>query len=336
MRESTVQAGIRAQARAQVLLIMVLVPVLVLVMFIAATYIYQEDSRGGRLVKDADRAQALLRQQIDDAAASLHVVLDGLQDDPQLVKALAAGDSDALQHRIATNFIHLRDQHGISHLYFTRPDRSPLLRLVGAGKSGQVVERLDLFDVAENAGQADGIDLNAFGVVTLRVSAGWRDADGKLLGFVEIGRDVAPMVDAVHRVMGLDIIMLVKKEMLDRDRWDEGERQAGGQGDWDELANAVSVARTVTTIPTQIGLLIEDGQPDKTGATIVAVGKKSLAVSVRPLIDLQKKSIGEVVLLRDVTEASHAMVRTLTLMIVFAGLLILAGFWRVRLLLKEE
>jgi hypothetical protein len=68
----------------------------------------------------------------------------------------------------------------------------------------------------------------------------------------------------------------------------------------------------------------------------VAVGKKSLAVSVRPLIDLQKKSIGEVVLLRDVTEASHAMVRTLTLMIVFAGLLILAGFWRVRLLLKEE
>ena len=336
MREWTVQAGSRAKARAQILLIMVLVPVLVLVMSIATTYVYQEDSRGGRLVKDADRAQALLRQQIDDTAASLHVVLDGLQDDPQLVRALAAGDADALQHRIAANFAHLRDQHGISHLYFTRPDRSALVRLDGAGKSGQVVERLDLFDVAENEGQADGIDLNAFGVVTLRVSAGWRDADGKLQGFVEIGRDVSPMVEAVHRVMGLDIIMLVKKEMLDRDRWDEGERQSGGQGDWDELANAVSVARTVQTIPTQVGLLIEDGQPDKTGATIVPVGKKSLAVSVRPLIDLQKKQIGEVVLLRDVTEASRSMVRTLTLLIVFAGALILAGFWRVRILLKDE
>ncbi len=96
------------------------------------------------------------------------------------------------------------------------------------------------------------------------------------------------------------------------------------------------MARTLSTIPTQIALLIEDGQPDKTGATIVPVGKKSMAVSVRPLIDLQKKSIGEVVLLRDVTEASRAMLRTLTLMIVFAGLLILAGFWRVRLWLKDD
>ena len=97
----------------------------------------------------------------------------------------------------------------------------------------------------------------------------------------------------------------------------------------------MSVARTLPTIPTQIGLLVEDAQPTGNGATIVPVGKKSLAVSVRPLIDLQKKPIGEVVLLRDVTETSRAMVRTLTLMIVFAVLLILAGFWRVRLLLKD-
>ena len=330
------QAGSRAKARAQVLLIVVLVPVVVLAMFIAATYVYQEESRGGRLVKDADRAQALLRQQIDDSAASLHVVLEGLQDDPQLIRALANGDAEALQQRINTSFSHLRDQHGVSHLYFTRPDRSALLRLDGSGKSGQVVDRFDLFDAAESAGQADGIDLNAFGVVTLRVSAGWRDSEGRLLGFVEIGRDVGPMVDAVHRVMGLDIVLLVKKEMLDRDRWEEGVRQGGGQGDWDELLNAVSVARTLPTIPTQVGLLVEDAQPTGNGATIVPVGKKSLAVSVRPLIDLQKKPIGEVVLLRDVTETSRAMVRTLTLLIVFAGLLILAGFWRVRLLLKDD
>lgn len=331
------QAGSRAKARAQILLIVVLVPVLVLAMFIAATYVYQEESRGGRLVRDADRAQALLRQQIDDSASSLHVVLEGLQDDPQLVRALAAGDSEALQHRISTSFAHLRDQHGISHLYFTRPDRSPLLRLDGAGKSGQVVDRLSLFDAAENEGQADGLDLNAFGVVTLRVSAGWRDSEGKLLGFVEIGRDVAPMIDAVHRVMGLDIVLLVKKEMLDRDRWEEGERQTGGQGDWDELANAVSVARTLPTIPTQVGLLIEDGQPASNGGTtMVPVGKRTEAVSVRPLIDLQKKPIGDVVLLRDVTETSRAMVRTLSLLTIFAGLLIFGGFWRVRILLKDE
>lgn len=330
------QIGSRKNARGQILLIVALVPLLVLAMFMAATYVYQEESRGGRLVRDADRSQALLRQQIDDAASSLHVVLDGLQDDPELVKELANDDADALSRRVSAQFAHLRDQHGISHLYFSRPDRSSLLRLDGAGKSGQVVDRLSLFDVVENAGQAEGLDLNAFGVVTLRVSAGWRDSSGKLLGFVEIGRDVGPMIDAVHRVMGLDIVLLVKKEMLDRDRWEEGERQSGGQGDWDELANAVSVARTMPTIPTPVGLLIEDGQPaSHGGTTVVPVGKKSLAVSVRPLIDLQDKQIGDVVLLRDVTETSRAMNRTLLLLVVFSLLLIVGGFWRSRWLLRD-
>lgn len=328
-------SGAGARARGQILLISALVPLAIMVMFFAALYVYQEESRGGRLVRDADRSQAMLRQQIDDAASELHVVLEGLQDDPQLVRALAEGDEAALSRRTATAFAHLRDQHGVSHLYFSRPDRSSLLRLDGAGKSGQVVERFSLFDAAENDGAADGIDLNTFGVVTLRVSVGWRDAEGKLIGFVEIGRDVAPMIDAVHRVMGLDIVLLVKKQMLDRDRWEEGLRQGGGQGDWDELSNAVSVARTLPTIPTPVGLLIEDGQPAiNGGTTVVQVGKRALAVSVRPLIDLQKKQIGDVVLLRDVTETSRAMMRTLTLLIVLALLLIVGGFLRCRHLLQ--
>lgn len=56
---------------------------------------------------------------------------------------------------------------------------------------------------------------------------------------------------------------------------------------------------------------------------------------MRPLIDLQDKQIGDVVLLRDVTETSRAMNRTLTLMVVFSLLLIVGGFWRSRWLLKD-
>jgi len=278
-----------------------------------------------------------LRLQIDEASASLHALLDGLQEGSALGSALAAGDEKALEARVAPVFAHLRDQHGLSHLYFSRPDRSPLLRFDGSGKSGQVVERLTLLDTAEAAGRSDGIDLNVFGVVTLRVTVGWRDASGKLIGFVEAGRDVAPMIESVHRVMGLDILLLVKKDMLDRDRWEEGERQSGGQGSWDELANYVSVGRTLPTIPTAIGLMLEDGKPALNGGiTIVGVGRRSLAMSVRPLLDLEQKPIGDVVLIRDVTENSRAMARTLSSLAVVGLALVTLAFWRIRWLLREE
>ena len=324
-------------ARGQVLFIIVLMPVLIMAMCLAATYVYQEELRGGRLVRDADRSQELLRLQIEEATASLHAVIDGLEEGTALTAALADGDARKLEHIASPTFSHLRDQHGISHLYFYRTDRTLLVRLDGNGKSGQVVDRMNLFESAETNGSSDGIDLNAFGVVTLRVTVGWRDEGGKLIGFVELGRDVAPMIDQIHRVMGLDILLLVKKDMLDRDRWEEGNRESGGQGSWDELANYVSVARTVPTIPTPVGLMLEDGQPDKNGGTnIVGVGKRSLALSVRPLIDLEDKEIGDVVLLRDVSEASRSMARTLIWLLVVSVAAIALSFWRVRWLLREE
>lgn len=327
----------RATAQAQVLFIVALVPLLILAICLATTYITQEESRGGRLVNDANRSQELLRLQIDEASSSLHALLDGMQEAPGLNAALAANDAETLERRVAPVFAHLRDQHGISHLYFTRPDRSALLRLDGSGKVGQVVDRLTLFDEAESAGRSDGLDLNFYGVVTLRVTVGWRDSAGKLIGFVELGRDMAPMIEAVHRVMGLDILLLVKKDMLDRDKWDEGEKQTGGQGSWDKLASFVSVARTMPTIPTAIGLMLEDGQPSMQGEVrIVGVGKKSLAMSVRPLTDLQQKQIGAVVLLRDVTKYSHTMSRNLIWLLLVGLALTTLAFWRCRWLLAEE
>jgi hypothetical protein len=327
-----------AKARGQILIVFAAIPLLILMISMVSVYAYREESRSGRLIRDADRSQALLRLEIEEASNSLHALIDSLQEgNSGLVSALETGNEKALEANVAPYFAHLRDQHGISHLYFSRPDRTPLLRLDGSGKSGQVVDRITLFDTAEQAGRSDGLDLNAFGVVTLRVTVGWRDASGKLIGFVEVGRDIAPMIDAIHRVMGLDILLLVRKDMLDRDRWEEGERQTGGQGSWDELANYVSVATTLATIPTPIGLMLEDGKPAMNGdVTIVGVGRRNLAMSVRPLLDLEQKPIGDIVLIRDVTENTKSMGRTLLWLMSVGVVLIALGFWRSRWLLREE
>ena len=327
-----------AKARGQILIVFAVIPLLILLISMASVYAYREESRSGRLIRDADRSQALLRLEIEQESNGLHALLDSLQEgNTALVSAMQAGNEKAMEANVAPFFAHLRDQHGITHLYFSRPDRTPLLRLDGSGKAGQVVDRITLFDTAEQAGRSDGLDLNAFGVVTLRVTVGWRDAAGKLIGFVEVGRDMAPMIDAIHRVMGLDILLLVKKDMLDRDRWEEGERQTGGQGSWDELANYVSVARTLPTIPTAIGLMLEDGKPALNGdITIVGVGKKSLAMSVRPLQDLEEKQIGNIVLIRDVTDNTRSMVRVLLWLLSVGVVLVALGFWRSRWLLRDE
>jgi hypothetical protein len=58
-------------------------------------------------------------------------------------------------------------------------------------------------------------------------------------------------------------------------------------------------------------------------------------MSVKPLVDLEAKPIGDVVLLRDVTETSRSMARTLILLLVLALGLTTLGFWRCRWLLSD-
>jgi hypothetical protein len=58
-------------------------------------------------------------------------------------------------------------------------------------------------------------------------------------------------------------------------------------------------------------------------------------MSVRPLIDLEKKPIGDVVLLRDVTATSHTMAKSLLWILVVGVSLIALTFWRCRWLMRD-
>jgi hypothetical protein len=219
-------------------------------------------------------------------------------------------------------------------LYFTRPDHTALARLEGMGRDGRVVDRLTLFDAAESGAPFVGLDLSTYGTLTLRVLVPWRTGDSRLIGFIEMGREIGPLIDAVHRVLGVDVLMLVKKEMLDRDKWEEGERLSGRQDSWDEMGALVTAAQTLQSIPTAVGLVLENG-PWRKGMTVIAASHRTLAVSVRPLVDLGNRRIGEMVILRDITGSNWDFTRTMGVMTVFAALVTLAAFLRCRSLLSE-
>jgi hypothetical protein len=318
---------------AKILMAIIVVPSLVAALFIIASTIIQDKAKHTALFREAERTQALLRFELDSGANSLTAAMGDLAANPSLLNAMAGGDSALMRRAVRPMFNRLRDAYGVGYLTISKADRSPILRLEGDERAGQVVDRLNLFDAAEAGAQPFGLDLDSFGRVTLRVVAPWRDNDGHLIGFIELGRDVEPLIDAIHRVLGVDILVLVHKDLLDRDRWEEGERLAGRQRSWDELASSVAVVQTLQTVPMAVGLMIEDGSRSREVKVGLEEGRHTFAFTTRPLVDIGRREIGQIVILRDVTDANWEFQRTFLALAILAVAIIVLGFLRCRMLL---
>ena len=326
-----------ARTKTRVLLIVGLVPALIVVAFIVASGVALDRSKRSAVSATAEHAQRLLRLELDQEATAYRAAMEAVGLSPGLVHAMTAGDAAALKQAARPMFERLREQQGISYLNFIRADRSQILHLEGTERSRQVVDRLNLFDAAEAGEQPYGLDLDAFGTVTLRVVAPWRDVEGHLIGFIEVGRDVEPLIDSLRRVLGVEILVLVHKELLDRDRWEEGERMAGRQRSWDELASSVAVVQTLQTVPMPIGLMIEDGSRSRE-VTVALDNKKrhTYVFTVRPLSDIGSRQIGEIVVLMDISAISLIYNEMFIGLLVFAALLAGAGFLYARSLLADK
>ncbi len=335
MQHLGIQPRSMAKVRAQVLTVFSVVLALVVAAFVVAAIVSQEQAKRAGVERAARKADDMLRLRLDEEAALMRAAIDALTTHPTLRQEMEEGDAQALHQRIAPLFGRLENELGVGHLYVSRPDRSAFVKLEGEGRNGQVVDRLSLFEAAENGAPSYGLDLSALGTLTLRVVVPWRDAQGRLIGFVELGKDVAPLVDTVHRVLDVDLLVLVRKDLLDRDKWEEGERLSGRQGSWDELVSMVAVAQTLQSIPAAVGLRLEDGSHGHEAVIPSDKGRRVYSLATRPLLDVGQRQIGTVVLLRDVTDANREFNRGIVALTLFAAVAAAVGYLRCRVLLAD-
>lgn len=313
-----------ATLKGRILVPFVLVLIFVVVAFLGAAYIYQERSRRAEMNRSAEAAQELMHLQIDSNVNTMHAAIDALINDPTLREAMEHGDHAALMHRISPALVNeLRDRYRITYLAFLRTDRVTLLRVHAPGKQGDVVDRVTVLDATSREDESSGLELSVLGTLTLRVVVPWRDDQGKVIGYVEAAKNVAQMADEIHRVLGVDVLMLVHKEFLDRTKWEEGQKRSGRQDSWDQLSQLVPVAATIQAIPGALAERLEEGLPLSKAVISTDAGRRVIGVTMLPLNDVSGRELGSLVVARDVTAMQQVHERSMMLIVIvtlFAGI----------------
>ncbi|MEM5788177.1 MAG: cache domain-containing protein, partial [Syntrophobacteraceae bacterium] len=225
--------------------------------------------------------------------------------------ALQARDRERLLADYAQVFGKLKSDYSITHFYFMDPERGCLLRLHNPEKHGDLMDRFTALEAEQTGKTAAGIELGPLGTFTLRVVQPVFEGD-TLIGYLELGKEIEDILADIKQHWKVQLAVAIRKNVLKRGTWEEGMKQLGRDADWDILAEHALIYSSLSPLPVEAKRFIGRRHLDNKGETAEVEFKSATwRVMVAPLRDASGADVGDLLLMRDISEAKAVHARLL-------------------------
>ncbi|TAN81648.1 MAG: EAL domain-containing protein, partial [Gallionella sp.] len=305
----------KASLKTRILLPIALVLAILFGAVILSLYQHEKVDAGLRFDRDMQSVKAYYQSALARRGDKLGAALEAILRDERLQAALRAGDRDALLGRAMPLFEQLRDQYNITHFYFEDAARVNVLRMHQPERHGDTVNRHTTLAAEKTGKTAIGVELGMVGTFTLRAVAPMRDNAG-LVGYVELGQEIEDVLRGVKEIVGIDNLLVIDKQFLVRQDWESGMKMLGRNADWDRLPGAAIVHQTLDLSREQMSRILLPGALPGT-ASDMEIGGKHYYTGVIPVEDASGRKMGDLVILRDMTENTDEMIASMRFLSLF-------------------
>ena len=321
------------QLRLQFLIPIVITLLFTLLVFIGIAYFLESRTIDSNATKLQSYVDTLFQTNIQKNAKALNITLDLLKADKEITSALLKHDRQELLKLTSQIYKNINRHYGITHLYFSDPDRVNILRAHKPEKYGDTITRHTTL-AAQNEGiDSYGIELGAMGTLTLRYVQPWyEEQTHELLGFVELGIEVDQTLDIIQHLYNIDLFLLIKKQYLDRKGWEEGMRTFSKEPDWYQFSQTVVSTHGHQEMPEVLSAHIRTIDFDNHDAASKTQFDQNNQYSIfQPLQDVSGQVVGSMIMLIDTTKLKHQIRQSISIgavaVIAAAIILILLFYW---------
>ncbi len=290
--------------------------------FAVVFYRYQQE----HIIEDVNSKlkslQELYAVQLDSEAELMAAALESMLRDEKLKIALKAKDRRALLEQIRIPYNQLHSEHRITHFYVTGPDRVNILRAHEPERYGDTIDRITTLEAERTGKLFYGIELGPLGTFTLRVVVPWYDGQ-TLLGYLELGKEILPLVAKLHDILGVEIFALVDKKYLNQKDWEAGMKMLGRNFEWNQFPSMVISYKTMDVLPTKLSLMFSEEyrQPPEKSEEIISNGRHYRYL-LFPLKDARRLSVGTMAIMQDITTLIDNLNSTI---IIFGAICLVIG-----------
>jgi PAS domain S-box-containing protein len=269
----------------------------------------------GEITANISKVSSDLHMVLDQQAFGLSMAAQPIAANANVQKALRESDADRLMADWQPVFETLCRQYKLTHFYFFDINRVCLLRIHNPEKRGDVINRFTAIEAERTGKPASGIELGPLGTFTLRMVQPVFEAD-RLVGYVELGKEIEDILQTIDAQSDNQLAVVIGKEHLYRQTWEDGMRMLGRLPDWDRLSHNVVIYASQGRLPDIFAPWADQTagkQANYETSREIAFDGKDWRVSATPLQDVSGKRVGDLLIMRDITTVKVAFARMMVL-----------------------
>lgn len=298
----------------------------VITTLILTIYVREQQSVDETVIRIRATAENFYEESIRYDASALRSVMDIIQRDQILKEALANRDRKKLLARSSVLFADLKRDFSITHFYFTGTDRVNLLRVHAPSRYGDLINRMTTLAAEKSGSTAFGVELGPLGTFTLRLVTPWYDDNThELIGYVELGMEIDQVLQKLRNLFRVEVFLVVHKDQLDRNNWENGMRTMGHTIDWDRFPDVVLGSQTSQAIPSILAERLTAGDW-KHENMLHAETRDGITyrIAFLPLDDAGGEHVADMILMTNITQERKS---ALTAVYAGSGAALVAGIF---------
>ncbi|WP_321396002.1 ATP-binding protein [Emcibacter sp.] len=315
-------------------------PLALLFSFLFAMIVFiwvMTDVRGAKELLTAETSkftsefQRDFSDEVESEAEAMAMAIRPMQEIEALKGAFLARDRSRLYQLARPLLEQLETDYQISHLYFTGPDRTNFLRVHNPEQYGDVIDRYTTRQAEQSGKLFGGLEIGINGALTLRVVMPWKDNTGRLIGYLEMGKEVNNILQHLTSRSGLVMIEAYNKSYLDRNNLSAWMDKSGYGVLWDRLEDYAVIDNSPFAGEEKIlgGLASPSGEADR-----LQFDDRTYEVTTISLRDVRQQEVGRLALVRDISPSLRQFRSQLQNNIFLSIVLFALGFYLISKVLK--
>jgi signal transduction histidine kinase len=152
-------------------------------------------------------------------------------------------DRQKLYDYVKPLFDSKQEELGLTHWLFHEPDRNVFLRVHSPDVFGMPTQERKTFTRAEQSKSwGIGMELGAVGFALRVVHPYYKD--NGLIGYMEYGEDISPLLQRMKNQTGNNVAMVAKKTSVNAEQWRSFRESLGLRNNYDDMQNFVMLGAT--------------------------------------------------------------------------------------------
>ncbi|MBE0577665.1 MAG: GHKL domain-containing protein [Desulfuromonadales bacterium] len=306
--------------RRKVLVPLTLTFIILIAAFLYTSYRIRTQDYAARLTSRYERVQSILQSLVATHTSSMNSIVAFITDQQRFQNAMLNLDREQLLQHGSLLLDRLYLQQQITHFYFHDRNGHNFLRVYQPENISEAPHRFTMQRAMAEDHPVAGLELGGNGTFTLRLVYPWHVGQ-ELIGYIELGQEIDPILRELKNATDIDFLVTIDKEFLVRNSWEEGMRMLGRSANWNILNDKVLIDQTVTIPEDSAAIILSDDAISQEQGSLIKIEGRTFRGRSFPLQDAAQRTVGDFVLLHDITEDVIAFRTFITQVVAFSLLL---------------